>query len=113
MIIKLDGKTQTGYSRIAEALYPCDDWDRAEFRYPNPIADWRKKHATACNVKLTGKAIISAEGALWRRGQVEWVQDDEPSTFSGCLVKVLDYSGEVDPYDGIDADMRLSNHRAS
>jgi hypothetical protein len=73
---------------IAEKLFQCTDWDRAEFRYPNPVSDWRESRAIACNVKQTGKTIVSYRGAQWLRGKVEWVHDDEPSTFSPCLIRV-------------------------
>lgn len=92
MILKLDGKT------VSEALFPCTDWDKAEFRYPNPIPAWRKSRATACNVKITGRVPQLLTGAWWLRARIEWVGDGEPSTFSGGWV-LCDAMGNVDPYE--------------
>ncbi len=65
-----------------EKLFPCDDWDRANFRYPNPIQGWEESHAIACNVTVTGRTEQRYGGERWVRVSIEWVQDDDPSTFS-------------------------------
>jgi hypothetical protein len=64
-------------------LLPCDDWDRASFRWPNPIPEWRESHAIACNVEITGRTIQRYNGALWVRVKITWVGDREPDTTTG------------------------------
>ena len=68
-----------------EQLLDCDDWDRADFRFPNPVQGWEVSHAIACNVHITGRTIKfnASTGDFHVRVQIEWVRDDEPSTFSG------------------------------
>ena len=79
---------------IDEKLFPCTDWDKAEWRYPNPVPEWRESHAIACNVTITGRTIVHAKGGLWKRGKLTWVGDGEPDTFSPCLV-ACDCIGEL------------------
>ena len=61
----------------------CPGWDGCDFRYPNPVLGWEKKHAIACNVHVTGRKIRRRNGSQWVRVRIEWVGDCEPSTFSG------------------------------
>jgi hypothetical protein len=89
MIVKLEGKS------VAEALFPCTDWDAAGFRYPNPIPSWRKDRAIACNVTVTGKVPSLYNGGWWLRGRIEWVGDGEPSTFGKCWI-LCNAMGEID-----------------
>lgn len=93
MIIELISKHRPQSYQIAEQLFPCTDWDMAEYRYPNPIPEWREKHATACNVKHTGRTIQRHSGAYWIKGEVEWVGDGEPSTFCCCWI-LVDFNGK-------------------
>ena len=64
-------------------LLPCDDWDKAEFRWPNPIPEWREKHATAVNVEITGTTVRRKWYGGWVRVKMTWVKEDEPDTSSG------------------------------
>lgn len=64
-----------------EKLLPSD-WDRAAFRFPNPIPGWETKHAIACNVTVTGRTFQWRKGAFYVKARMEWVGDGEPSTFS-------------------------------
>ena len=73
---------------LAECIRPCTDWDQATHRYPNPIGEWRWKHATACNVWITGTVIIQRSECWWKRGQIEFVGDGEPNTLCPCLIRV-------------------------
>lgn len=87
-LVKLDGSR-----RFPERLLPGDDnvchgWPGCDFRYPNPVPGWEKKHAIACNVTVTGKTLQRRDGSLWVRCRVEWVGDCEPSTFSGGWLRV-------------------------
>ena len=65
-----------------DRLLPCDDWDKAEFRWPNPIQEWREKHAIACNIEITGRTVRLIRGGSWVRVRFTWVGDDEPDTYS-------------------------------
>lgn len=100
MIILLDTPEKPASHRCSEALFACTDWDAAEFRYPNPIPSKRYDWATACNIRQTGKKIISLNGACWLRGQVEWVGDGEPSTFCKCLI-LCDWNGNIDKTEAV------------
>lgn len=65
-----------------EELMPCD-WDQASFRYPNPIQEWREKHAIACNVQITGRTFQVKHGVISAvKVRIEWVGDDEPNTYT-------------------------------
>lgn len=70
----LDGR------QVGECLLPCDDWDDADFRWPNPIPEWRTSRAIACNVHVTGRTVQYRMGSFWVRCTVEWVGDGEPNT---------------------------------
>ena len=76
-----------GKEPIGEELLPCDDWDKAEFRWPNPIPEWRENHATAVNVEITGRTLQRIpwhEGSDWIRVKLTWLTDDgEPNKTSG------------------------------
>ena len=73
---------------LGERVFGCDDWDRADFRWPNPIGEWRESHAVACKIKVTGRVAQWFGGESWMRVRIEWVQDDEASTFSGGYVMI-------------------------
>jgi len=62
-----------------EKLLVCDDWDRAAFRYPNPIREWAEVHAIACNVTITGRTIQYRNGSYYVRVAMEWPNEDEVS----------------------------------
>jgi hypothetical protein len=94
-VVKEDGR------RIGEQLMQGDpepwgqSWPGCDFRYPNPIPEWRTKHAIACNVHVTGRTTrhgsdIGQYDGWWVRVQIEWVGDCEPSTFSYGWMKVAD-----------------------
>lgn len=70
--VRLDGRT------FGENLLPCDDWDKAEFRWPNPIREWRESRAIAINVEVTGRVIQWKDGGGWLRVKVTFVGDGEP-----------------------------------
>ena len=74
----------------AQACKPvilCDDWDKANLRWEDPAFGFER--GIACNVVVTGKAIVCQDGCQWLRGRLEWVQDgDEPSTFEPVLIRV-------------------------
>lgn len=74
--VVLDGRS------VGECLLPCDDWDEADFRWPNPIREWRESRATACNVHITGRTFQFRCGARCARCRVEWIGDGEPSESS-------------------------------
>jgi len=80
-------------NKLDEIVAPCDDWDRADYRYPNPVPEWRRKHATACRLAFSGSQIVKRNGSTYRRGRITWVRDDEPDTYSPCLI-LVDWRGE-------------------
>lgn len=67
--------------RLGECLLPSD-WERADFRMPTraggPI------ESVAVNVELTGRTFQRRPYSddLWIKARVEFVGDDEPSTFA-------------------------------
>ena len=65
-----------------ELLLDGSDWDRCDFRFPNPILAWAEKHAIAIKVEVTGRTIQRVQGEDAIRVRIEWIQDDEPSTFT-------------------------------
>lgn len=71
----------------AKRLLACD-WDRADFRWPNPIREWAVTHATAINVTVTGRKERWIGGASWIRVRINWVQDDGPDTVTRGYVMV-------------------------
>jgi hypothetical protein len=70
----------------------CLDWDKATHRFPNPLPQWRWKHAIACRITATGRQLQRHGGALWRRIRITWVGDCEPDTHSGAWL-LVDYDG--------------------
>lgn len=81
-VIRLDNTNKLSVER----LLPCD-WDQAEFRWPNPIEQWREIHAIAIKVVITGRSFVRHGGEYWAKVQIEWVGDGESSTFtSGWLL---------------------------
>ena len=69
----------------SEPLIPCD-WDKAQHRHPNPVPEWRWKHAIACNLIITGRSAKLKDGNYWITGKVIWVGDGEPDTSCKCLI---------------------------
>ena len=80
--IKKDGKD------FGERLLPCDDWDKADFRWPNPIPEWRTKHAIACNVEVTGRVYRWIDGKAWMRVKFTWVGDGTQNIVTRGMVLV-------------------------
>lgn len=72
--IRLDGSSED------KAIRWCDDWDRADFRWPDPV--FGEARGIACNVHVTGRTRQMFQGVATVRVQIEWVRDDEPSTFT-------------------------------
>lgn len=66
----------------SEKLLPCADWNAAQFRFPNPIYEWRVSHAIACNVEIVGRALRKRHGDVWVRVKITWVGDEEPDVES-------------------------------
>lgn len=65
----------------------CDDWDKADLRWEAPAFGFER--GIACNVTVTGRAVIYQDGCLWLRGRLEWVKDgDEPSGFEPVFIRV-------------------------
>jgi hypothetical protein len=63
-----------------EALLPCPDWDRAEFRYSTLFA---------CNIEVTGSTMrkVPGNGAYGLRCRITVPGDGEPDTaFSGWIM---------------------------
>ena len=80
--IELD--TQANY-HVGDSLESCDDWDKAEFRFP--VTSLRIPYAV--NVKVTGRTLQrrGGFGARWVRVQMTFVGDGEPDqTRSGWMV---------------------------
>ena len=78
--IRVGDRIENAVGRI-EVLLPSD-WDRAEFRFPNPIHEWREAHAIALNIEITGRTFQWRNGRHMVKLRLEWVGDDEPSTYS-------------------------------
>ena len=82
------------HKNIGELLMPGDPepvgdgWPGCDFRFPNPIFEWREKHAIACNVHVTGRTLQLRDSCSFVRVKVEWVGDCEPSTYCGGWMKV-------------------------
>lgn len=71
-----------------EALLPSD-WDRAAFRYPNPIMGWEEKHAIACNIEISGRTFQRRSGGTyWVKVRITWVGDGELNTYGDGWLKV-------------------------
>jgi hypothetical protein len=70
-----------------EKLLPSD-WDKANFRFPNPIWDWRETHAIACNIQITGRTFQYRQGDYYVKVRIEWVGDGEPNSYSEGWAKV-------------------------
>ena len=76
-------------------LCPCDNWDKAEFRWPNP------NHGGALNVEITGRTIQMIEESPWVRVKLTWVKEDGPDTSSGGWMRwtskeeVYDNNGKI------------------
>jgi hypothetical protein len=70
----------------SEALLPCPDWDRAEFRYSTLRGtDW----TLACNIEVTGSTMrkVPGNGAYGLRCRITIPGDGEPDTsFSGWIM---------------------------
>ena len=81
-----------GPKHICKPVILCDDWDQADLRWEDPAFGFER--GVACNVTITGKTIISEQGAQWLRAKLEWVKDGEPSEFEPVLVRV-DWNGEL------------------
>ena len=78
---------------IGEQLLPGEDYVDSgfagcQFRWPNPIQEWRTSRAIAVNVEITGRTIQYRDGGRYVRVRIEWVGDCEPSTFSGGWLAV-------------------------
>jgi hypothetical protein len=73
-----------GGPTCGKCLLPCDDWAEADFRWEDPI--YGASRAIACNVHVTGRTIQRRFGCQVIRGQIEWVGDGEPNTFSKCWI---------------------------
>lgn len=80
--IKKDGQA------IGDRIFDCDDWDEADFRYPNPITEWRESHAIACKIKITGRKERFFQGAAWMRIEITWIGDCEPDTITRGFVMI-------------------------
>lgn len=80
-VVKLDAR------RVSERLLPSD-WEAAEFRFPCWALHSNKVKGVACNVTVTGRTFKAREGQLWIRCKVEFVGDEEPSTFASGWVLV-------------------------
>ena len=80
-------------NNIGEHLLEGDDYvdegfHGCEFRWPNPVREWRTSRAIAVNVQVTGRTIQYRWGGRFVRVKIEWVGDCEPSTFSGGWMAV-------------------------
>lgn len=64
----------------------CDDWDQANLRWEDPVFGF--KRGIACNVTITGKTVVTRNGAQWLRAKLEWVKEDEPNTHESVLVRI-------------------------
>jgi|SRR5215469_6353966 len=97
-LVKIEAGSRVEHdSGRTEFLLPCDDWDKAAFRWPNPIHEWRESHAIACNLKITGRTFQERNGKnFYVRVRFEWVGDGEPSTYSGGWL-VVGWPGNL-PY---------------
>jgi hypothetical protein len=63
-----------------EKLLPSD-WDRAQFRFPNPIPGWEVSRAIACNVDITGRTFQERGRGNWFvKVRLIWVGDGDPDT---------------------------------
>jgi len=88
-------------SGTCERLLPGDPepigtgWPGCDFRWPNPVAEWREKHSIACNVHVSGRkarwgADIGRNSCWWVRVKIEWVGDCEPSTYGSGYMLIED-----------------------
>ncbi len=70
-----------------DRLLECE-WDGADFRWPNPIQEWKMSHARAVNIHITGRTFQHRSGGTWWvRVSMEFVGDGEPSTFCRAWLK--------------------------
>jgi hypothetical protein len=85
--VVLDGKN-FGVKLLTGEDYVDSGFSGCQFRWPNPIREWEKSRAFACNVKVTGRTFQYRNGGRWVRVEVEWVGDCEPSTFAKGYMSV-------------------------
>lgn len=78
--IRAGDRIENAAGRI-EVLLPSE-WNRAAFRFPNPIQEWREIHAIALNLSITGRTFQWRNGRHMVKLRLEWVGDGEPSTYS-------------------------------
>jgi hypothetical protein len=83
-LVTIDTNTpiEHGGSGRVERLYKCTDWDKAMFRWPNPIHEWRESRAIACNIEITGRTFQRRKGDYWVKIRITWVGDGEPDQYS-------------------------------
>jgi hypothetical protein len=72
---------ELGDSRIGRKLLPCTDWDKAMFRWPNPIPEWEVSHAIAVDFQITGRTFVRRHGSYYVKLKTIWVGDGEPNTY--------------------------------
>jgi len=80
-------------NNIGEHLLEGDDYcdsgfPGCQFRFPNPVREWRTSRAIACNVEITGRTVQYRWGGRFVRVLIEWVGDCEASRFSGGWMAV-------------------------
>jgi hypothetical protein len=81
--VDVGSRIQIGDNRTnVKTILPCNDWDRAMFRWPNPIQGWEEKHAIAMNVEITGRTFVYRSGSYLVKLRITWVGDGEPDTFT-------------------------------
>jgi len=86
--LRLDGRPFCEILLAGDPEPIGDGWPGCDFRYPNPIPEWRESRAIACNVTVTGRKVHWRGGCRWVRCRVEWVGDCEPSTYGGGWLAV-------------------------
>ena len=73
-----------GWNGWGDCLIPCDDWDKAEFRFPARTAGYD----LAVNVEVTGKKERYVLGMWAVRVRITYVGDGEPDQHDGGFMKV-------------------------
>ncbi len=62
--------------KMGERLLPCEDWDKADFRFPGVIC------SPAVNVFVSGRVVRTIQGQNQIRVNVEFVGDGEASDYA-------------------------------
>ena len=74
--VKIEVGTPIRLGINTRQLLPCDDWDKAQFRWPALGLE------IACNVAITGRTFQRWGDNHWVKVQMIWVGDGQPDQYT-------------------------------